>query len=239
LYYVCEDTGNTIKVNLTVPAGGSATSLASSVDPDCAGYMIAVAKNTSTGFPINFNYLSGTAYITMDGHSGTFPGKTVKALSPIFPPSGNLKSTGARVIAPFDGVNYEFLTGPSNVASNLVLSGIKSDSIIALSSVSGDLTGAGMDFLRGLSATLTTATKNIKLYINQPGIIYHGTMSELFPAVTDMNTILATETGKLTINPLGMGSLFGLVIQTSGAVDRKTDETTVAPDSRYLGVPLV
>ena len=239
LYYVCEDTGNTIKVNLTVPAGGSATSLASSVDPDCAGYMIAVAKNTSTGFPINFNYLSGTAYITMDGHSGTFPGKTVKALSPIFPPSGNLKSTGARVIAPFDGVNYEFLTGPSNVASNLVLSGIKSDSIIALSSVSGDLTGAGVDSFRGLSATLTTTTKNIKLYINQPGIIYHGTMSELFPAVTDMNTILATETGKLTINPLGMGSLFGLVIQASGAVDRKTDETTVAPDSRYLGVPLV
>jgi hypothetical protein len=240
LYYVCEDTGNTIKVNLTVPAGGSATSLASSVDPDCAGYMIAVAKNTSTGFPINFNYLSGTAYITMDGYSGTFPGYTVKALTMNWPPSGNLKSTGARVIAPFDGVNYEFLPGPVNGLTNLVLDNIKQDSIIAISSVSGDLTNIeGVDSLRNISATLITKDKNLSLYINQPGLVFYGTVSELFPAVSDLNSFIGFGKTKLILNTLTTSSLFGLVIQTSGEVDRKVDETKILPDSSYLGVPLV
>ena len=240
LFYV-NSLGTVIKVNLTIPASQSRTSLASAVDLGNYGYMIAVAKNTSTGFPISFNYLSGTSAVTLtSGQTGTFSGHTVKALTMNWPPSGNLKSTGARVIAPFDGVNYEFLPGPVNGLTNLVLDNIKQDSIIVISSVSGDLSNVeGVSPLTNLSAILVTKSNNLNLYINKSGLVFYGVASELFPAVSDLNSFIGFGKTKLILNTLTTSSLFGLVIQTSGEVDRKVDETKILPDSSYLGVPLV
>src|SRR5262249_52985442 len=55
--------------------------LADDVDPGVTGYLIAVAVDSATGFPINFNFLIGEEYVKLaSGHHAKFNAVAIAAL---------------------------------------------------------------------------------------------------------------------------------------------------------------
>lgn len=78
--------------------------LASDVDPDVMGYLIAVAVN-GDGLPVKFNYLIGDEYVRLiSGHAANLGAEAVTALDP--PTQATSEMT---VTLNFDGTAYNYL----------------------------------------------------------------------------------------------------------------------------------
>ncbi|MFM8395683.1 MAG: lamin tail domain-containing protein, partial [Acidobacteriota bacterium] len=88
--------------------------LASEIDPDVGGYLIAVAVDPLTGLPVNFNYLVGDEYLRLgSGHSANLGATAIRAIEaqPVAVESGAMTAEIA-----FDGENYQPL--PTTLALN-------------------------------------------------------------------------------------------------------------------------
>jgi hypothetical protein len=104
LFFVPEDAPNVADAYLCLTPNQTVSFLTSDLDPDIAGYLIAVATDERLGCPINFNYLLGDEYVKLaSGHAANLPAEAFTAL--IGAPVACDEQTGT-VELKFDGVQY-------------------------------------------------------------------------------------------------------------------------------------
>ncbi len=118
--------------------------MASFLDPGVTGYLVVVAVDRATGCPINFNYLTGNAYVRLaSGHEADLPAEAVAALygaTNALLPGCNASSTMATLM--FDGSSYNQVGG--RLAWDSLYSPANgNESLLVINRIGGDLrTGA-------------------------------------------------------------------------------------------------
>lgn len=140
LFFIAEDSPQVADAFLCLTPNQTRSFLASDIDPNVAGYVIAAATDEATGCPINFNYLIGDAYIKLaSGHTAGIAAESFAAIA-----STPVACTPTSITAEirFDGVNF------SAAPRTLALDGIPSpgdpyDMILVVDRLGGNLlTGA-------------------------------------------------------------------------------------------------
>ena len=196
--------------DLTISAGAS-NSGSSAID----GYMIAIAIDNS-GYPIDFNYLTGSATVS------TF---------------GSYSPYGVRSLSTFSWLQYSViglpfgkltLSGGYEISANAIMLPVKSTSKIALAYFSGDLT-SGMNQIHSnfMSQFGNAQGQSISSYPSS-GLSYtvlSGTPLEIFNAlspsdyaVSSLETIVESHTAFWALEQkLGSGLLFALVFDNEVA----------------------
>ena len=110
--------------------------LASEVDPDIAGYLLAIAVDPQTGLPINFNHLVGSQYLKLEsGQAGNFTAISIRAIEREPVSVDPVAMTGELI---FDGNHYQRL--PSRLAvSHLPGPGEGAESLVIVDRIEGSL----------------------------------------------------------------------------------------------------
>lgn len=137
LFFVDGVTCGVTDAFLCLTVGQTTSFLASDLDPNVTGYILAIAVD-SQGCPVNFNYLIGDEYVKFSsGHAANFSAEAVTAV-------GNLPACGANATATlaFDGVQYSAL--PHTLALDSVASRSDgNDTLLVLNRIGGNLTAGG------------------------------------------------------------------------------------------------
>ena len=132
LFLVNGATGGVTDAFLCLTVGQTAGFLASDLDPNVTGYIIAVAVD-SQGCPINFNYLIGDEYVKFQtGHAANLGAEAFAMLSNLPSCSGATSAT-----INFDGVSYSRVSRVL-AADNLPSIADGNDSIIIVNRLGGD-----------------------------------------------------------------------------------------------------
>jgi predicted extracellular nuclease len=139
LFFVDGATCQVADSYMCLTANQTTSFLASDLDPNTTGYLVAVAVD-QTGCPVNFNYLIGDEYVKFaSGHAANLPAVAVRAIAGGLP-ACNQNSTTATLA--FDGVGYSPLPHVL-AASNLPSRGDGNDTMLVLNRIGGNLaTGA-------------------------------------------------------------------------------------------------
>jgi hypothetical protein len=123
--------------------------LASDIDPGVTGYLVAVATDSVTGCPINFNALIGDEYVKFSsGHAANLGAEAFAALTGT-PPACDANS--ATAVLNFDGTSYNH--APRVLALDHIPSRLDgNDTMLIINRVGGNLlTGAArLDSLFGI-----------------------------------------------------------------------------------------
>ena len=110
LFFVDGMTCTPADVFICLTPNQTASFLASDIDPGVMGYIIAIASDSATGLPIDFNFLIGSEYVKLaSGHAGSLGAEAISVAIPpliLFPTPG---SDGAAVDLIFDGICYNNL----------------------------------------------------------------------------------------------------------------------------------
>jgi hypothetical protein len=123
----------------------TATFLTSDIDPDVMGYIVAVASDSYTGCPVNFNFLIGDEYVKLaSGHSANLGAEAIAAVfsDTVLTPLPGCDPTSTTAALVFDGVSYNRI--PRVLAIDSIASQADGNSTcLVLNRISGDLqTGA-------------------------------------------------------------------------------------------------
>ncbi len=105
LFFVDGATCSVADSSLCLTSNQTASFLASDVDPGMTGYVIAVASDTVTGCPLNFNYLIGDEYVKLlTGHAANLAAESFAALADRV---SSCEIGSLTAVLSFDGVSYE------------------------------------------------------------------------------------------------------------------------------------
>lgn len=136
LFLVNGTNGSAADLFICLTPNQTTSFLASAIDPGARGYAVMVAVSTSTGCPINFNFLSGDASVKLaSGHSAHFPAEAITAIA-----ANPTTCTGGATNATlnFDGVNYNQL--PRTLALDKIRSPGNGNSVLlVLNRIGGNL----------------------------------------------------------------------------------------------------
>lgn len=132
----------------------TASFLASTFDPGTVGFLIAVAVETATGCPANYNYLIGDEYVRFaSGHAASLGAEAVRAL--VLPACD---ITTSQLTLNFDGMQYDQL--PSTVAIDNIASRVDgNDTLVIINRPSGNLS-VGADALNTIFGILYNDAEN-------------------------------------------------------------------------------
>ncbi|HWQ35730.1 MAG TPA: hypothetical protein VNQ79_22995 [Blastocatellia bacterium] len=165
--------------------------LASDVDPDVMGYLIAVAVNDA-GLPIKFNYLIGDEYIRLiSGHAANLAAEAISALDP--PTQATPEMT---VALSFDGVAYNYL--PRALAIDSIPSAKDgNETLLVINRIGGSLV-SGAATIGSVFGIMYDQQEAGYSFSFSPGTCqYRATLSDSFPRTTPRftNVIPAGSTG--------------------------------------------
>ncbi|MEP7339088.1 MAG: hypothetical protein ABI977_15235 [Acidobacteriota bacterium] len=140
LFFVDGTSCSVADANICLTPNQTSTFLASDLDPGTTGYIVAVASDSVTGCPINFNFLIGDEYVKLtSGHAANLGAEAFAAIA-----GGlslcNTNSTTAQLN--FDGISYN--RAPRVLAIDNVPSRADgNDTLLVINRVGGNLaTGA-------------------------------------------------------------------------------------------------
>jgi len=166
LIFVNGTTGANLNAFINLAPVQTAQFLASDIVPGLTGYLMAVAVDSNTLCPINFNHLIGDANIKRaSGHRAGLSAIAIAAIA-----ANPAACAGATTAINFDGVNYNRI--PRTLALDSVPSRADgNDTLFVLNRVGGNLTGGGSattigtlsgllfnDVAQGLNFTQTAST---------------------------------------------------------------------------------
>lgn len=135
--FLVREAGRPISFFVTLAPRQTASYLVSNLLPDfdINGYAVAVAVNSATGCPINFNHLAGDAFIKLT--AGQRAGLQAVAIAAIA--AGPATCGGGSTTLNFDGTNYNKL--PRVVSMNNIPSRADgNDTLLIVNRIGGDLT---------------------------------------------------------------------------------------------------
>ena len=196
---------------LILAASQNITFLTSDVDPGFTGFIVVVAVNTS-GFPINFNFLSGQANIKLaSGHAASLKAEAIAAISlPAF--------SGATATLNFDGSAY------NRMPRTLAMENIKSaadgnNTLLILTRITGNYAGGPIDKIGTVSGTLYDDVTTAAPFTFDGSMQFFGdqlaqTLSNSFPVTVPSFTSLipAGRSGWLYLAANADVGLFGAVL---------------------------
>lgn len=172
---------------LFLSASQNITFLTSDIDPGFTGFIVVVAVNTS-GFPINFNFLSGQANVKLaSGHAASLKAEAIAAISlPAF--------SGATATLNFDGSTY------NRMPRALAMDNIKSaadgnNTLLILTRVTGNYATGPIDKIGTVSGTLYDDATTAAPFSFDGSMQFFGnqlvqTLSSTFPVTTPNFTSL-------------------------------------------------
>lgn len=156
LFFVEDDSASVADAFLCLTPNQTATFLASDLDPDVAGYLVAIAVDERTGCPINFNFLIGDEYVKLNsGHAANLAAESFAALSGA-PPTCSENSVTAEI--KFDGVSYN--AAPRVLAVDSILSAVDGNStLLVIDRIGGNL-GTGVSTIGQIFGLLFDDTEH-------------------------------------------------------------------------------
>jgi hypothetical protein len=165
--------------------------LASDVDPDVMGYLIAIAVNEA-GLPIKFNYLIGDEFVRLiSGHAANLAAEAISALDP--PTQATPEMT---VTLSFDGTAYNYL--PRALAIDSIPSAKDgNETLLVINRIGGSLV-SGAAAIGSVFGIMYDEQEAGYSFSFSPGTCqYRATLSDSFPRTTPRftNVIPAGSTG--------------------------------------------
>lgn len=137
LFFVDGGTGNATDAFLCLSPQQTTSFLASDLDPNVTGYIVAVAVNQQV-CPANFNYLIGDEYVKFSsGHAANLGAEAVTAIGTL-PACGAGATTAALT---FDGIQFSQLPHVLSLAS-LASRADGNDTLLLLNRIGGNLTSS-------------------------------------------------------------------------------------------------
>ncbi|MEP7337593.1 MAG: putative Ig domain-containing protein, partial [Acidobacteriota bacterium] len=135
LFFVDGTTGASVSTFLFLTQIQTATFLASDVLPGVSGYIVAVAVNSATQCPINFNSLAGEAVFKQaTGHSASLDAVAIAAVA-----ATPANCAGTTTTLNFDGVSYNRVPRVVSL-DNIVSRTDGNDTLFIINRVGGNLT---------------------------------------------------------------------------------------------------
>jgi len=137
LFFINGATGKSTEVFSTLRPAQTTSVLASNVAPGVTGYVIAVAVSDTTGCPVSFNFLRGSAFVKLNsGHSAKLGAVAISGLFDGVLSGCTALSVSAQL--PFDGASYDRL--PRTIAISNVASPLDGNSTyVAINRIGGSL----------------------------------------------------------------------------------------------------
>ncbi|HMV84796.1 MAG TPA: putative Ig domain-containing protein [Blastocatellia bacterium] len=148
------------------------------------GYAVAVAVNSATGCPINFNHLAGDAFIKLS--AGQRAGLQAVAIAAIA--ASPATCSGGSTTLNFDGTSYNKL--PRVLSLNNIPSRVDgNDTLLIVNRIGGDLTStmATVGTLFGLISD--DAENSLSFSLSSSSSQLRGILSDAFPRLTPRFTI--------------------------------------------------
>lgn len=140
IFFIQDDSASVADAYVCLTPNQTTSFMASDLDPDVAGYLIAIAVDDRTGCPINFNFLLGDEFVKLaSGHAANLPAVAFSALAGS-PPDCNANSVTAEVR--FDGLSYS--ATPRALAVGSIASAVDGNStLLVVDRIGGNL-GTGV-----------------------------------------------------------------------------------------------
>lgn len=208
--------------------------LASDVDPDIAGYLLAVAVDLQTGRPVNFNHLIGSQYLKLEsGQSGNFMALSVRAIEPEPSRVDPAAASGELV---FDDNYYQrlpsrlalsYLPAPAEGAESILIVDRVEGSLVTGMRTVGDIQGVVYSDLESAHSFVSSSTRRQwRLQVNDRS-----------PRVTPRLSVIipATRAGWMRIAPIDGGAIVAILLSRNGqgrtlhSLDRATEAVVEFP----------
>lgn len=137
LFFIEDDSSSVADAFLCLTPNQTASFLASDMDPDVNGFLIAIAVDERTGCPISFNHLIGDEYVKLSsGHAANLAAEAFAALAGAPPICADNATT---VDINFDGISYN--AAPRALAIDNIPSVVDGNStLLVINRIGGDLT---------------------------------------------------------------------------------------------------
>ncbi len=150
LFFVQDDSAPVADAYVCLTPNQTTSFIASDLDPDIAGYLIAIAVDDRTGCPINFNFLIGDEFVKLNsGHAANLAAVAFSALTGA-PPACDGNSVTAEVR--FDGISYN--AAPRALAVSSIASPVDGNSaLLVVDRIGGNL-GTGVSTIGQLFGIL-------------------------------------------------------------------------------------
>jgi len=150
LFFVQDDSAPVADAYVCLTPNQTTSFIASDLDPDIAGYLIAIAVDDRTGCPINFNFLMGDEFVKLNsGHAANLAAVAFSALTGA-PPVCDSNSVTAEVR--FDGVSYN--AAPRALAVSNIASPVDGNSTLLVVDRLGGNLGTGVNTIGQLFGIL-------------------------------------------------------------------------------------
>lgn len=181
LFFVDGATGLVTNATICLAKNQTGVFLVSDIDPGTTGYLIAVAADASTGCPVNFNFLTGSAFVKLaSGHQAKLNAEAFAALEGATL-ACNATSTTAQLN--FDGVSYN-RAPRSLVLDTLAARSEGNDTILILNHLGGNLVNNAAT-LGGIFGVLYDDTENSQSFTFSPGASqFRSSFNNNFPRTT-------------------------------------------------------
>lgn len=213
LFFVDGDTCSVADAYLTLTPNQTMSMLASDMDPGVTGYLMALAVDEVTGYPLNFNFLIGDEYVKLaGGHAANLGAAAFAAI--LDPPSDCDELSLSAVIA-FDGLHYN--QAPRVLAaSNLVSPAAGDSQLLVLNSVGGDLR-SGASRLGAVFGVLFDDLEHGYSFAFAGGCQFRSLLSPVFPRTTPRLGLIipSGHSGWMKLWALNESGILGAVIQAA------------------------
>ena len=188
------------------------TFVVSDYDPGITGYLLVVAVDSTTGLPIQFNYLTGDFYLKLlSGHAANLGAEAFAALKEQPSP---LNPDGSTSDLKFDEVNYN--AGPRTLMLNNIASRLDgNDTLLLLTRLGGNLAGGEGDSIGGLlGLTYDDVEKGYSFTLSAGRCQFRASLSDTTPRmVPRLSTIIkAGRSGWMKLWPTGNFPIVGIMI---------------------------
>jgi hypothetical protein len=190
LFFISDESASVADLFMCLSPNQTKSFLASEIDPNSAGYMVAIAVDGVSGCPIRFNYLLGEAALKLeDGHAAVI---CAEAFSALTDEPAACNGNASTVEIRFDGIAF------SKAARTVVTSSIASpadghDTLLILNRLGGSLvSGASTlgqinglvfnDEELGFSFSLNTSRRQLRMRINDSSLRTSPRIGTVIPA---------------------------------------------------------
>jgi len=182
--FLISETGAVTNHFLTLAPRQTVGYLASDLDPNVTGYLMAVAVNTATGCPINFNYLAGDAFVKLPtGHAAGLQAEAIAAIA-----ANPAVCGGGSTTLNFDGVNYNKL--PRMLAMNNIPARPDGNStIVVLNRIGGDLS-SGAATLGAMFGLISDDIENVFSLSFSGSSQFRSELTDTFPRTVPRFTMI-------------------------------------------------
>ena len=195
--------------------------LASDIDPGVTGFLIAVAVDSITGAPINFNHLIGDEFVCLSsGHIGSL---TAEAIAAVFNEAGEYNGAAGSATLWFDGSGRPNSYNPlprTLAADNLSSRANGSTQYLVVNRIGGDLSSAAAPVGALFGLLFDDSEQAYSFSLSSPNCQLAGELSNGFPRTAPrLETVIpAGRSGWMRFNDFATdGGILGAVFDLNPA----------------------